>query len=79
MAIKPSVEDKRDGLKHKYNLTRVDGSPVDPKGIFFVLRLDYHDGCDETHIAACRMAARTYANEIAEHLPALSMDLQRML
>lgn len=77
--MKPTPEDRAAGIKHKYNITRADGSPVDPQGKYFVLRLDIHDGCDQTHVLACRAAARTYADHIEHHLPALSADLRRLL
>jgi hypothetical protein len=76
---KPTEEDKRDGLKAKYNITHVDGSPCDPNAQYFVLRLDYHNDCDKKHVAACRVAAKIYAKEIVTHLPLLSSDLQTML
>ena len=72
---KPTAEDKRDGLKPKYHITHVDGSPCDPRAKYFVLRLDFHKGCDEHHIGACRAAALEYADGIRLHLPALSRDL----
>jgi len=77
--MKPTPEDKRDGLKPKYQITHADGTPCDPAAKYFILRLDYHEGCDRKHVAACRAAARTYAGQIADHLSALSDDLRRML
>jgi len=77
--MKPTPEDKRDGLKTKYQIRHADGTPCDPNAQYFVLRLDYHEDCDEIHIDACRMAARMYANDIREHLPALSIDLRSFL
>ena len=77
--MRPTEEEKAAGLLPKYHITHADGTPCDPNAQYFVLRLDFHDGCDEKHVAACRTAALTYADEIAEHLPALSADLQAML
>jgi hypothetical protein len=77
--MKPSPEDKRDGLKSKYQIAHADGTPVDPNAQYFVLRLDYHTDCDDVHVGACRMAARTYADIVADHLPALSKDLLHFL
>jgi len=77
--MKPTPEDKRDGLKPKYQIAHADGTPCDPNARYFVLRLDYHYECDERHIRACRLAACTYANEIEDHLPELSIDLKVML
>lgn len=76
--VKPTPEDRRDGLKKKYNITHADGSPVDADAKYFWLRLDYHEGCDRKHIAACRQAALYYAQEIRHHLPALSADLREI-
>jgi hypothetical protein len=73
--MKPTDEDKRDGLKPKYQISRADGTPCDPTAQYFVLRLDYHDGCDEKHIDACRVAAMHYAVWVRNHLPQLSADL----
>ena len=77
--MKPTPEDKRDGLKPKYTITHADGSPCDPNAKYFVLRLDYHEGMDEYHIACCRVAAEVYARGIADHLPALSADIMDVL
>lgn len=73
--MKPTPEDKAAGIKHKYNITRADGSPVDPQGMYFVLRLDYHEGCDTRHISACRRAAEAYAIHATDNLPKLSEEL----
>lgn len=77
--MKPTPEDRRDGLKRKYAITHADGSPCDPDATYFVLRLDYHRDGDNTHITACRAAAWRYADVIQTHLPALSSDLKKML
>ena len=79
MKQKPTDEDKRDGLKPKYRITHADGTPVDPEGVYFVLRLDYHEDGDGAHIAACRFAIRTYIAAIEEHLPHLAADLKDFL
>jgi len=73
--MKPTPEDKNDGLKPKYKITHADGTPCDPNAQYFVLRLDFHDGCDEKHIAACRHAALIYADDMTLHLPRLTEDL----
>jgi hypothetical protein len=49
--------------------------PVDKDAEYFVLRLD-DKGSDPKHIAACRKAVLTYAEEIKDHLPELSKDLK---
>ena len=53
-----------DGLYGKYIVTKSDGSPVDPKADYFVLRLD----TDKT----ARHAARTYARNIQSTMPGLA-------
>lgn len=54
---------KREGLYQKYIISKVDGSPVDPSAVYFVLRLD--NGCkDRVHLDACRYAALVYSSQI---------------
>ena len=77
--MKPTPEDRAAGIEYKYNITRADGSPVDPQGMYFVLRLDYHEGCDPRHIEACRRAARAYAAHATDNLPVLSRELLEYL
>lgn len=62
------------GLYPRYHLQKLDGTPVDPKAQYFVLRLD-DGGSDPRHIAACRAAIQTYADHIEDHLPLLARDL----
>ncbi|WP_416398077.1 hypothetical protein [Allohahella sp. A8] len=64
------------GLYNKYRVERTDGKPVDGQ-IFFVLRLD-NEG-DQKHVAACRAALETYAENIADHIPELASDLYMLL
>ena len=64
------------GLKHKYNLTKADGSPVDPDGIYFVLKLNSKD---PAHREASQRAALVYANRIQETIPELAEDLRNLL
>lgn len=77
--MKPISEDKQDGFKLKYQIAHADGTSCDPNATYFILRLDFHEGCDTKHVAACRKAALTYATEITDHLPKLSADLKAML
>ena len=77
--MKPTAADKRDGLKPKYIVRHADGTPTARTAKYFVLRLDYHRGCDPRHIAACRIAVAEYAYHIDDHLPALAADLARLL
>lgn len=63
---------KKTGLMHKYNLTKADGRPVDPKGIYFVLKLNSDD---PNHRRACIAGARSYASFICNVIPELATDL----
>ena len=67
-------EENPNGLYNRYIVSKVSGEPVDDVAEYFVLRLDEY-GDDPKHIAACRKAIMTYAEEIKEHLPQLSADL----
>jgi len=75
------------GLENRYNVTKTNGEPVDPKAVYFVLRLDA-GGNDPYHIAACRKAVRGYVEHIvrvqrnssgADHLRRLADDLHRLV
>ena len=37
-----------EGLKHKYNITKSNGNPVDAKGVYFVLKLNSKDEAHKT-------------------------------
>lgn len=56
----PLADENPDGLHYRYAIAKADGSPCDPRGIYFVLRLDSYGG-DQDHIEACRTAAMAYA------------------
>lgn len=58
---------KESGLFTKYVVSKANGEPVDPKADYFVLRLD----TDES----ARSAARLYAEDIKDRLPALAEEL----
>jgi UDP-2-acetamido-3-amino-2,3-dideoxy-glucuronate N-acetyltransferase len=75
----PTPQEKALGLMKKFIVAKSDGSDVDPAAVYFVLRLDDHDGCDPVHAAACRAAAHLYADAIEDHLPLLSRDLRLKL
>lgn len=87
----PTQKDNPKGLHQRYYIQKVDGytlsydffgnpihhpsfKDVDPEAEYFVMRLD-SGGKDRKHIAACRKAVLTYAEEIKDHLPELSKDL----
>ena len=62
-----------EGLKLKYVMTKADGRPVDPNGMYFVLKLNSDD---PAHAHACQEAVLVYANLIEEHIPELARDLR---
>ena len=64
-----------DGLMMKYHITKIDGSPVDPSGIYFVLKLNSRDS---VHGLASRAAACAYATIIRKSLPMLAHDLEQV-
>ena len=64
------------GLKHKYNLTKADGRPVDPEGVYFVLKLNSKD---KEHAKASREAALTYAAYVGGTMPELATDLRGLV
>jgi len=54
---------KPPGLYGKYLIHKADGRPVDPDGVYFVLKLNSHD---KDHAKASRRAALAYARAIME-------------
>ena len=66
--------DVREGLKMKYRLEKADGKPVDPRGVYFVLKLNSDDNA---HGYASRQAAMAYADAIEHVLPELASDLRK--
>lgn len=68
-----------DGLYNKYLISKVDGSPINPENIYFVLKLKDVEASNQAHIAASRKAALVYANEIESCLPQLAADLREFL
>lgn len=79
-----SPDDYRDrakppaGLYGRYIVTKADGTPTDPRAVYFVLRLDGH-GDDEGHIEACRKAAYAWCDHAPEHLRQVADDLRQLL
>lgn len=70
----PTKAENPKGLHLRYTIAKRDGSPIDPRAEYFILRLDEYCS-DPKHTAACRAAILTYANEIKDHLPELALDL----
>lgn len=74
MSRLPLQSENPNGLHGRYIVEKVNGEPIDDDAEYFILRLD-KNGSDPKHIAACRKAIMTYAEEIKDHLPKLSQDL----
>lgn len=70
----PSKTQNPAGLHRRYTLSNLDGTPVDTKADYFVLRLD--DAGDPAHVAASRAAILTYAANMAAHIPKLAEDIR---
>lgn len=59
------------GIYGKYRVEKMDGSPVDPKAVYFTLRLDTDPWA--------RRAMREYARVCEEEQPELARDIWRLL
>lgn len=70
----PEMYERPQGLHRKYLIHKADGSPVDPKAEYFLLRLDEH--ADPKFREASRKAVLCFAAEIEECLPELASDLR---
>jgi len=64
------MEDQR-GLYGKYRIEKADGSPVDPRAMYFTIRLDTDP--------FARAATRAYIEACREQEPDLARDLERLL
>jgi hypothetical protein len=62
------------GLYDRYVVTKTDGTPIDPRAVYFVLRLDGH-GHDREHIESCRRAAKNWCYGAPAHLRQVAVDL----
>jgi hypothetical protein len=58
---------KTGGLRHKYNITKTSGEPIDNDAVYFVLRVD-----EDPH---ARKALRAYAESVALENDVLANDL----
>lgn len=81
MSAIPAKADNPNGLHQRYIITKADAEPMDPMATYFVLRLD-NMGRDGLHIAACRAAARAYADFVqsgaAPHLAKVGEQLRNL-
>lgn len=65
---------KNEGLKNKYIISKADGTPIDPKAKYFVLRYDQHMK-DKVFLRASRLALSHFCREILSSFPLLSKEL----
>ena len=68
------IELRNKGLYNRYKVEKTDGTPIDSKAKYFVLRYD-KDGSDPEHVKACQRGLLEYARAIASHLPVLAGDI----
>lgn len=73
----PTEQENPDGLNQRYNITKANGDPCDPRAVYFVLRLDSY-GDDPEHIEACRRAAKTYYENAPGHMEQVAFELFRL-
>ncbi len=59
------------GLYGKYRIEKVDGTPVDPRAVYFTMRLD-----TDRH---ARVAIWAYIESCREDEPDLARDLEKVL
>jgi len=59
------------GLYGKYRIEKADGTPVDPRAIYFTLRIDTDP--------FARAAIRAYVNACRGQVPELARDLEMVL
>lgn len=74
----PSKSENPYGLHSRYSIRKADGTECDPRAVYFVLRLDGF-GSDLGHIAACRAAAKAYAEAAPEYLSQMAAELKRLV
>jgi hypothetical protein len=82
MSAIPRASDNPNGLHQRYIVRKANGEPADPMATYFVLRLDRF-GDDGQHIAACRAAARAYADYVTSgecsHLARVGAELRTLV
>ena len=71
----PTQKENPNGLYQKYELEHTDGSPIDPRNEYFVLKVAGFGNAD--HIVASRIAIRAYADAIKDTMPELAADLMQ--
>jgi hypothetical protein len=79
----PTAAENPNGLHKRYEVSLTSGKPIDPRAVYFVLRLDQF-GKDEDHLMCCREAARTWCQRVfrlgdVHHLKQTAVDLWERL
>lgn len=67
------MSEKR-GLYNKYNVTKADGTPIDPHAVYIVLRID-----DGEYLEACRKGVWAFAQDVMYKNTKLGQDLLDLL
>lgn len=79
MSAIPEIKANPNGLHQRYCVTKNNGEQTDPLATYFVLRLDAF-GRDGVHVAACRAAAKAYAEFVSgTHLERVGSDLSALV
>ena len=71
----PKKPSNRGGLRIKYHLQHADGTPADPKGVYFVLKLNSED---KPYARASCLGVLACADSIRTTNLKLSRDLTRL-
>lgn len=74
----PTEGENPQGLHKRYKVLKEDGSPVDPRALYMVLRLDSF-GRDPGHIKACRAAARAYVANAPQNMQQVAGEIEKLL
>ena len=67
-----TLQPEKEGLKLKYLLTKIDGSPVDPDGDYFIIKLNSKT---RWHREASIKAILAYAESAKNDAPQLAADI----
>lgn len=62
-----------DEIYNKYTILKADGTPVDPKGMYFVLKVN---ASNPVHARASQKAVLAYADEIESLSPSLARSIR---
>ena len=65
-----------DEIYGKYTILKADGTPVDPEGMYFVLKLN---AFNPVHARASQRAVLAYADEIESLSPSLARNIRLLV